>query len=778
MRILGKLKRLAGFFLPLALLTLGSNAHALTGIWMDSDANDYIGQGQSYTFPETSGNFSVTTGISGISNAVSLTFETPDTANEWQHVTLEFAPPAGKTLSVGSYEGAERLAFATPGHPGMDISMTGRGCNEISGRFDVLELGLNNLGQLNRLAIDFEQHCDNAPPLLFGQLRFNSDISAPPPVDNSRVETKRAIAIALLEAKAFDQQTHDNLLSEINAATSIGELHAIMVRMRASNIPVEDPRLAAKRSIALDLLEAKAFDQHTHDDLLAEINATTSVSDLHDIIVRMRASNNPVEDPRLATKRSIALDLLEAKVFDQQTHDDLLAEINTTTSISDLHDIILILRATETELFIGPRSSNPYYLVRANNLVFFVAETIQQGNELWASNGSETWLVKDISTGSESSHIEYLTAIGNVIYFSAHDGIHGKELWKSDGTESGTVLVKDIQQLTNGSNPWQLSASGDTLYFTADDGITGGELWKSDGTEAGTTLVKDIFPGDSSSQLLELTAVGNVVFFTANDGVHGEELWKSDGSEHGTVLVKDLKPGGADSDSFAGYLLDVNGTLYFAVHTEEYGTELWKSDGSDTGTVIVKDIYPGNTGSIPVFLTKLNDKVFFGATDQSHGRQLWQSDGTSGGTSLVRNIGDGAPYELTVIGDTLYFLVTSDFTQTLWKTDSTVAGTTEVMSGEFSHPGAIIDDLTAVQNTLYIMVYSSLTGYELWKADESTNTATKLRQFGPHDGYGNEYVEFGDKLIFSVNDPETGRELWISDGMTEGTVILENIQSE
>ncbi|MEE9492653.1 MAG: hypothetical protein V3W04_04660, partial [Gammaproteobacteria bacterium] len=87
---------------------------------------------------------------------------------------------------------------------------------------------------------------------------------------------------------------HDAYLTEINAAGSVSALHAIIVRMRADSgvttpPPSNDPRFDNKRSVALGVLEARGFSQGLHDAYLAEINAASSVSELHRIILRMRS---------------------------------------------------------------------------------------------------------------------------------------------------------------------------------------------------------------------------------------------------------------------------------------------------------------------------------------------------------------------------------------------------------------------------------------------------------------------------------------------------------
>lgn len=64
----------------------------------------------------------------------------------------------------------------------MDVYGNGRGCNRVAGRFLVSHLALAPDGTVQRLAIDFEQHCEGGPAALFGSVRFNSDVPAVPRV--------------------------------------------------------------------------------------------------------------------------------------------------------------------------------------------------------------------------------------------------------------------------------------------------------------------------------------------------------------------------------------------------------------------------------------------------------------------------------------------------------------------------------------------------------------------------------------------------------------------
>ena len=77
----------------------------------------------------------------------------------------------GLPMSTQVYDNAERAPFASPGHPGIDISGDGRGCNTITGRFQVDTLTVVG-GQLMELLASFEQHCEGGFAALRGCVHY------------------------------------------------------------------------------------------------------------------------------------------------------------------------------------------------------------------------------------------------------------------------------------------------------------------------------------------------------------------------------------------------------------------------------------------------------------------------------------------------------------------------------------------------------------------------------------------------------------------------------
>jgi hypothetical protein len=145
-----------------------------TFIYFHSQPGDYIGAGLTQQISTDDGVFSATsfTATSG-SGAIHIHFQ----GYTWWDAN--FVADSGP-LSPGTYLLAERAPFQSPGHPGLDVSGDGRGCNSLSGRFTVLEAVYGTNYDVLRFAADFEQHCEGGAAALFGSVRFNSSVPISP----------------------------------------------------------------------------------------------------------------------------------------------------------------------------------------------------------------------------------------------------------------------------------------------------------------------------------------------------------------------------------------------------------------------------------------------------------------------------------------------------------------------------------------------------------------------------------------------------------------------
>ncbi len=263
-------------------------------------------------------------------------------------------------------------------------------------------------------------------------------------------------------------------------------------------------------------------------------------------------------------------------------------------------------------------------MVATDNKLFYLMNTVENGTELYTSDGTENGsvMVKDLCPGT-CTGISFLDPRGidsGQLFFSAHNNRDGMELWRTDGTKSGTYMVKDINT-NRSSNPTFLGKINGYMMFGAQSLEQGRELWRTDGTRSGTSLVKDLNYGSGSSSPIEGAIINNELYFTAYHPSYGQEVWKTDGTKGGTVRVTDINPGTAHSSP--RQLTALNDTLYFSAMNDTYGMELWKYHPSYTEAKLVHDIAPGNLSSAPNQLTAVGNRLYFAATDPKYGMEAY-----------------------------------------------------------------------------------------------------------------------------------------------------------
>lgn len=104
----------------------------------------------------------------------------PSKAADDQFAKLEFSTRAlGQALAVGTlYTNAERAAFASSGHPGLDVSYDHRGCNTLRGNFTVNQLTFKG-SAIATFGATFSQSCDGGA-FMDGSFYYNATLNALP----------------------------------------------------------------------------------------------------------------------------------------------------------------------------------------------------------------------------------------------------------------------------------------------------------------------------------------------------------------------------------------------------------------------------------------------------------------------------------------------------------------------------------------------------------------------------------------------------------------------
>ena len=90
-------------------------------------------------------------------------------------------------------------------------------------------------------------------------------------------------------------------------------------------------------------------------------------------------------------------------------------------------------------------------------------------------------------------------------------------------------------------------------------------------------------------------------------------------------------------------------------------------------------------------------------------------------------------------------------------------------------------ELTASGGLLYFLAYEASTGWEVWKSDGTTNGTALLKDINPGTNgsvfQGNWLTDVGGTLYFTADDGVHGRELWKSDGTDAGTVMVRDLSA-
>ena len=135
----------------------------VTGAFLDGEVGTLM-SGQQMSFD------TVTAGLR-FTGSTTLTFHVTSGANSFD---MWFAPVAGQAWAPGNYENAERADFRSAGHPGLDVSGNGSGCNQVHGRFVVDQVELDPAGVPVVFAARFEQFCEAWPMSLYGAISLNA----------------------------------------------------------------------------------------------------------------------------------------------------------------------------------------------------------------------------------------------------------------------------------------------------------------------------------------------------------------------------------------------------------------------------------------------------------------------------------------------------------------------------------------------------------------------------------------------------------------------------
>ena len=117
----------------------------------------------------------------GVRIAFDDTDATPEQLGDWWDLEFHVATIPGAVFGVGKYTDGQRAPFADEGHPGIEVTGDGRGCNTIKGEFEITAFeydcfpgSTENAFHLTRLAATFKQYCEGGTSYLVGSISYTA----------------------------------------------------------------------------------------------------------------------------------------------------------------------------------------------------------------------------------------------------------------------------------------------------------------------------------------------------------------------------------------------------------------------------------------------------------------------------------------------------------------------------------------------------------------------------------------------------------------------------
>ncbi|MEL7220352.1 MAG: T9SS type A sorting domain-containing protein [Bacteroidota bacterium] len=470
------------------------------------------------------------------------------------------------------------------------------------------------------------------------------------------------------------------------------------------------------------------------------------------------------------------------------------------------------------QLYPGPGSSSPVNFFPFDDKLFFAARSVTTGSELWVYDSSDQSIevALETSPGGQDGAPNGFSVLNDKLYFTSsvvdesyiysYDPVSeefqqeagldngnmssnpiaviaadgklfltarlletGRELFQYDPNIGEITLAADINPNTIGADPYEYTEYNGNLYFGATEFNSGREIWIYNPTTGETTLLSD---GEGSVAPGGFTAANGRLYF---DGVHPEEgygILYYDDSESEIAATSYITP------TQTGHISDIvnyQDKLYFsATDNENYGNETFMYDPLTDAVSLVVDINPGTGGSNPQYHIVFNDELYFQADHPDTGRELYKYNANTGQLNLLADINpgedDSSPSDFIIYANELYFQARNNDTgielYSYNPADETVTLRVDV-SNSLSP-----ENMTVFQDKLFFAGReSSSVGTELMYFDAATNELLLTEDLtpGPSSSAPRELISFNDRLYFTIDTEQYGRELW---EYTDSTIAI------
>lgn len=409
----------------------------------------------------------------------------------------------------------------------------------------------------------------------------------------------------------------------------------------------------------------------------------------------------------------------------------------------------------------GNGDGRPGGFVIANDKLYFTS-LVDDLPYIYSYDANSDSFTQEATFEDDGASTNFYTYIGadDKIFLSAALLSTGRELYQYDPLSDEFSLAADINTNTIGSNPYEYTAYNGKLYFGATEFNSGREIWVYDPATGETEILSD---GEVSLAPDGFTVVGDRLYF---DGVHPELgyglLYYDDavGEVSATSYITPTQIG------HIGELTNYQGKVYMsATDNENYGDELFVYDPATDEVSLVIDLNPEGNGN-PQYLTVFEDELYFQAIHPTTGRELFKYNANTGQAGLVADINpgedDGIPSDFIIYAGELYFQARNNETGVeLYSYDPVLE--TVTLRSDINNNSLAPENMAVFQDKLFFAGReSNSVGTELMYFDITTESLVLTEDLTPGSSSSapRELIAFNDRLYFTIDTDEYGREIW------------------
>lgn len=486
-----------------------------------------------------------------------------------------------------------------------------------------------------------------------------------------------------------------------------------------------------------------------------------------------------------------------------QLGNEILLKISTASEGNELWKFNTTTRSWSQvkDLYAGSSSGAIQILGSKNGKVLFSGDDGSTGSELWMSDGTPagTQLLSDASPGANHTYLLSLFEFppghpqSSKVLIPASTSLGQSPYLLTNGTAIGTQFLSESLTATDGIDFGAdlLNASRSLIDRLSDQMIfkimtynSGVEFWSLD-VNSNFELIQDTRVTQpelsaSSSHLFRIFKSNEMLFFNVNLPSIGESLFQTGGTSANTSLIR--------SGTFS-FLGETDSRILLTLTEPGLGREIWSMSTVGDDLQMTNEIVAGAGSAIVQAAPglRLDDGYVYFAAGPSGDVELWRTNGLNGGTTIVKDIDVGAGSSMTVLqgakfGTTLIFAATDGAVGSeLWKTEGTEASTVLVKDIRIGASGSSPSQFSPVSAGVIFTADDGVHGKELWFSDGTDGGTRMLPETAPGTYFSDistlAQIPDPDKLkyLFFATSDEFGREPFVTDGTTEGTFRLADL---